>query len=134
MRNFKISDFEGGGHYLVRTTKKYIEDNGFLSTITFKVGYMYKIPGFLSQQVITLTSMSDGWTRIGNIILHDKHGNKLHQNDWGFNTWKNDDLGDKLGLAKFVLHLNSEHTQEMRFATKEEIIRVVSYSKTRYKN
>lgn len=157
MRNFTPEDFEGAGQYLIRMSPEEIfarvdgkpfrgySDAGYLSTITYKVGYMhdnFKIGN--GNQITTLTSMSDGWTRICHYPnskkaeQYEKEGKVLDFDKWEKVLWQTDEEnkvdGEVLsGKQKFCDYLNNPETQEMRFATQEEIVRVVMYQKSRWR-
>ena len=141
MRNFKVQDFEGSGQYLVRMGEDEIkkrkkglipgvESDSYLCTITYKVGYItnnYKIGGTRGQ-ITCLTAMSDGHVTLGHYITKRKDGTNIGIADWKKILWVTDE--NSSNKQKFVDHLNDTDVngaQEMRFATKEEIIRVVSY-------
>lgn len=118
MRNFKPDDFKGSGQYLVRDTNTI--DTSYLASVLFKVGYSHghteegRNPNSNSTLLI---SMADGWTQNG----HFKGSDPKQV----FVEWKSiKDLCD---------HLNDRNTQEMRFATHEEIVRVALYQKARCK-
>lgn len=130
MRTFTTEDISGAGQYLIRNDKepgKFV-DPGFMSTIMLKVGYIYgnKHVGFQDSKY-TLTDMSDGWTRLGYFITKDDEGNQIEDSDkWGFKTFTEpQDLVDYLN--------NESLSQEYRFATQEEVVRVVMYQKSRWK-
>lgn len=146
MRNFTPEDFSGAGQYLVRVTNEELyarEQNkpfngvtrtGFLSTIMYKVGYIrnnWKIGGS-NGRITTLAAMSDGCTQHGHFITEDEKGNKLEIKDWLKVLWVTDD--NSSGKEKLCNHLNDPDTQEMRFATQEEVVRVVLYQKARWRN
>jgi len=127
MRNFTIEDFIGSGQYLVREKEnKFITDTGFLSTIMYKVGFdNNNLEIGTGGQITNLISMSDGWTRCF-YFLNNEDGTT------NFNKkviWQNtEELGSHQGKQRLCDYLNnSELSQEMRFATQEEIVRVVMY-------
>jgi hypothetical protein len=117
MRDFKVKDFDGGGQYLVCTTKDYIGDSAALSTLTYKVGYQYR--GARGKPALYLISMADGWIQDGY-----KDGD-----DWVYFEGDNMKEADKA----LVKYLNGK-SQEFRFATQDEIIRVVRCQVTRWRN
>ncbi len=143
MRNFTIEDFSGAGQYLVRMcpSEIYQRDNNlpitiyntsFLSTVMKKVGWIVNNHGIGNgEQIYTLTDMSDGLTRVGNYT----NPNPSENNDWSFSYWQREDENDKDGgKRKLVEYLNNpELSQEHRFATQEEVVRVVLYQKSRWK-
>ena len=145
MRNFTTESFEGAGQYLVRicpsqaeqiknNRKPHLLDTGFLSTIMYKVGYITNnwAIGGTREQLSCLISMSDGWIRHGYFITKDKDGNKLPTEEYEKILWIKDKKST--GKQKLVDYLNnSKLSQEMRFATQEEVVRVVMYQKSRWK-
>lgn len=155
MRNFTPEDFEGAGQYLLRMGTEEISarengkpfrgysDAGYLSTITYKVGYMHDILNIGNgNQLTTLTSMSDGWTRICHYPnakkaqLYKKEGKELDFDEKEKTLWQSDEDGNPnflSGKQKFCDYLNNPDTQEYRFATQEEIVRVVLYQKSRWR-
>lgn len=127
MRDFKVEDFHGCGQYLVRTQSDYIKDTGFLTTIMYKVGYI-NVHNILNvNDSICLISMSDGWVQLG---YFDKIDNKNSR----FIAWSNEKR-EKIDIAKQKLcdYLNNSELckNEYRFATQEEIVRVVMSQKSR---
>lgn len=139
MRNFTIEDFSGAGQYLVRNDKepnKYV-DAGFLSTIMKKVGYTIPNSRCLSNppdqgNVYTLVDMSDGLTSLG--YFDQRKDPEYKNNPRRCNThlweWVQFD-----GLQVLCDYLNNPDLclQEYRFATQEEVVRVVMYQKSRWK-
>lgn len=152
MRNFTVEDFSGAGQYLIRMTKEeiYCRENNKpfivyprwinLSTIMYKVGYInnnFKIGN--GEQLITLTSMSDGHTVFNHYPNREKaeqyrkEGKEIDFDEWEKCIWQNDDHEIKNGWQKFVDYLNF-HSQEMRFATQEEIVLCVLKQTSRWRN
>jgi hypothetical protein len=144
MRNFKVEDFEGSGQYLIRMSLKEIyernlgnvnyqyENIGFLSTLMKKVGYIRNLDnignGF---QLITLTDMSDGCTYIGNFTAKDINSNNYEREIWQADNDEDDDGGTR----KLVEWLNnSELSQEHRFATQDEVVKVVMHQSSKWRN
>jgi hypothetical protein len=136
MKNFVIDDFSGSGQYLVRLCPKQIQqilenkqphlcDTGFLSTIMYKVGYSHG-HGPTNPSTSCLISMADGWTRHGYI---DKHGSE-DTTDWEFVPWLT-----KQQLCDYLngISLERDHIEEYRFATQEEVVRVVMSQKSRWR-
>lgn len=140
MRNFKVEDFSGAGQYLLRMSPDEVHarnnnkpfggycDTGYLSTIIKKVGWItnnYNIGN--GGQIYTLTDMSDGMTRIGNYTAKDPKTNNYEKIIWqGENSE---------GLQLLCNYLNNpELSQEHRFATQEEVVRVVMYQSSRWRN
>lgn len=139
MRNFKVEDFDGAGQYLLRMSPKevYAKENNerflgysntsYLSTIVKKVGWIinnYNIGD--GEQIYTLTDMSDGMTIIGNFTSADPQSN-----NWEKIIWQGE---GKQGLQKLVNWLNNPVlSEEHRFATQEEIVRVVLSQQTRWR-
>lgn len=111
---FKESDFEGSGQYLVldRAKPNEFKDAGYLSTIMVKVGYI--IGGNYC-----LISMADGW------VMHEWP--KTINGKTEFIPIK-----DKKTLVEL---LNSDDIKDThRFATQEEVSRVVNYQSHRWRN
>lgn len=126
MRTFIPEDFSGAGHYLIRNDKernKFV-DSGFMSTVMYKVGYHHG-HGMVNRpesNVICLVSMADGWTQTG---YFDKH-NSTDTKDWEWKQWNS--------WQGFCDWLNNEdRSQEMRFASQEEVVRVVLYQSARWR-
>lgn len=155
MRNFTPEDFEGGGQYLLRMSPEEIfareknetfrgySNTGYLTTITYKVGYMHNNFNLGNgNQLTTLTSMSDGWTRVCHYPnskkaeLYKKEGKAMDFDEWEKTFWQNDEDENPeqlSGKQKFCDYLNNPENQEFRFATQEEIVRVVMYQKSRWR-
>ncbi len=118
MRNFKPEDFSGGGHYIIRDDgpPNTIDNSGRMSTLMYKTGYSHG-HGFEYNpkmgQITTLTAMSDGWTMTG------------HIEDGKYIQWNN-----KEGLCDYL----NKCAQEYRFATQEEVVRVVMCQNHRWRN
>jgi hypothetical protein len=136
MRNFKLKDIEGAGHYLVRQDKKedgsnveHISRTGYLTTIMYKIGYMHgsKTEG----QVTCLISMADGWTQDSHYVKDPE--DPKNASNWEEVKWVSDRLGTKQkGRDLFLDHLNKGET-EYRFATREEVVRCVMHQHWRVK-
>lgn len=134
MRNFTIEDFSGAGQYLVANRKeenKFV-DTGFLSTIMYKVGYIINNDGLGNgEQLYCLISMSDGQTRYcyyPNFSNNHSDPNRFNKNYFQGNGQ------DKDGKQVFCDYLNNaDLTEEYRFATQEEVVRVVMYQRSRWK-
>lgn len=140
MRNFTPEDFSGAGQYLVHNDKepnKYV-DTGFLSTIMKKVGYCLgqgcaKRPK--RGNIMTLVDMSDGLTALGYFDTrkdpeHGKNPRKISSEN--INTWVWVQFNGTQALCDY---LNNPDLceQEYRFATQEEVTRVVMYQKSRWR-
>ena len=151
MRNFTTEDFSGAGQYLIRMSSDEIfcekENKPFrgysdaihLSTILYKVGYIHNNFEIGSgEQLITLTAMSDGWTQFchypnsNKFEQYRKEGKEIDFDRWEKVIWQNDSWENKNGWDKFVEYLN-HHSQEMRFATQEEVVRAVLKQKSRWR-
>jgi hypothetical protein len=127
MRNFTVEDFKGAGQYLVRTTEDFVARTGYLTTIMYKVGYMHG-EGRKGQKTL-LISMADGWSNDRTILTKDEEGNKImNSSGWVVIPWVTDKEANPPVNNKqlFVDYLNKHAEQEYRFATQEEIVRVVS--------
>ena len=140
MRNFKHEDFNGSGQYLLQLSPKEIfakENNKpftgysntfYLSTIIRKVGYIINNEDIGNgEQIYTLTDMSDGLTMIGNYTSKEPK-----TNNWEKILWQGESHLGKQLLCNWLN--NSELSQEHRFATQEEIVRVVLYQSSRWRN
>ena len=138
MKHFTMEDFSGAGQYLIRDRAKpgKYTDPGYMSTIMYKVGYVTNNDNIGNgEQLTCLTSMADGWTQFNHYITEDEEGNKLETKDWKKIYWQGTRDNPKLGKQVFVDYLNNlEGSQELRFATQEEVVRVVMYQSSRWKN
>lgn len=114
---FKPEHFKGCGQYLVRNDKPEdtYEDYGFVSTILYKVGWHHGT-NFINRpksNVITLTSMADGWVHSGDYTTGE------------YRQWDTKEI--------FCDYLNNlDETQKMRFATKKEVLSVILWENYRY--
>ena len=138
MRNFTTEDFSGAGQYLVRNDKepnKYI-DSGFLSTIMKKVGWcsgqgLEDFNGY--KNIMTLVDMSDGLTSLG--YFDQRKDPEFRKNPRTSNSkmWIWVQFNSTQNLCDY---LNNPDLceQEYRFTTQEEIVRVVMYQKSRWRN
>lgn len=110
MRNFKIEDFKGSGQYLVANREKIYSDTGYLSTLLLKVGYRH------GKNSCVLISMSDGWVQEG--------------------YFNNEIFIPFEGKESLVQYLNNPELckEEYRFATQEEVVRVVLNQSSRWRN
>ena len=129
MRNFAIDDFDAG-QYLLRMCPSEIfaqkhdkpytyTDTFFLATLIKKIGWItnnYNIGD--GTTIYTLTDLSDGMTRISNYTAKEPNSNNYEKVIWqGENG---------LGKQKIIDWLNNpELSQEHRYATQEEIMRVL---------
>lgn len=123
MNNFKVTDFEGAGQYIVRTADTHIVDTGFLSTVMFKVGYQHtsNLIQHGEYDNYCLIDMSDGWTRDG---YFEKNGSN-NPSDWTYRAY--------VDIQSLVNWLN-ENKEPYRFATQEEVVRVVMRQVSRWRN
>jgi hypothetical protein len=101
---FDADDFDGCGQYLVRSNRSEIKDDGYLSTIMFKVGWG-NFPG--TAQLYCLVSMSDGMCQ--------------------FCDHQQLPFKSKEDLVNFV-----NEDGRYRMATKDEVIRVISIQHYRW--
>lgn len=139
MRNFKTEDFTGAGQYLLRMSPEELHcktnnkpfygysDTGYLSTIIKKVGWItnnYDIGN--GEQIYTLTDMSDGMTTIGNFTAKDPKSNNYEKV-----IWQGEGNSGKQLLCNWLN--NDTLSQEHRFATQEEIVRVVLNQSSRWR-
>lgn len=133
MRNFQLSDFSGCGQYLVRIQNSVITDSGFLSTVLRKVGWLSTVNAFgRRHQRYCLIDESDGLTIDGYLKFKDNDGTVLPEDK---RVWIPFEGKTNLeGLQILIDYLNNPHlSQEHRFATHEELIRVANYNKNRTK-
>lgn len=116
---FKESDIIGGGQYLVRTDSKpgdFIA-TPLLSTIMVKVGYMHSNEPNNLTYIRTLVSMSDGCISYG---VHEEADGKFYR-------WNSE--------KELVDYLNdNSYCESYRFATQQEVMRVVEYQQARWRN
>ncbi len=139
MRNFTTEDFNGSGQYIIRADKEagqYVEP-GFMSTILYKVGYCLG-QGCINPpdegNITTLVSMSDGMTKLG-------YFNTLNDPNWqpdmnpkgpaNTDKWIWVPFNSKQIFCNYLN--NSDFSQEYRFATQEEVVKVIEYQKSRCK-
>lgn len=123
MRNFKTEDFGGAGQYLLRigpNEKENIEKDipfhnyqktSYLSTIIVKVGYKYS--GTNGNHAVYLIAMSDGLI---------------------YNEFESSNSSPDEAKQKLCDYLNDEKNDEYRFATQEEMVRIVLYQSSRWRN
>lgn len=138
MRNFTTEDFSGAGQYLVRVgvNPKQISEALSLSTVMYKVGYLINNHDIGTGENFTcLISMADGWTKICHYEnTKDENGKSTPPETWEKVLWQGEEMGDGLGKQKFVDYLNNPKlSQEMRFATQEEVVRVVMAQRSRWR-
>ena len=142
MRNFKVEDLEGAGHYLVKVTdqcrerinngkKPFIVDTGYLSTVMYKVGYNHNNDNPDKGQRACLISMSDGWVRDRHLTRDES---KAVGGRYEHHVWETSKDRTVEGMQLLIDHLNSDDSEEMRFATQEEVVRVVMYQSHRWRN
>ena len=141
MRNFTAEDFAGYGQYLVRMGASELDvqktgkvfqgysNTGYLSTIMYKVGYhTNNLEIGNGEQLVCLVSMSDGYV---DFYHYPNAGRGIRGADeWEKVIWQA--TGEKTGwqvLADFL----TTGTEEFRFATQEELVRVVMYQSSRWK-
>lgn len=141
MRNFNTEDFSGCGQYLVRNDKEpnKFTDTGFLTTIMKKIGYcrghgLNELPE--KGNVITLIDMSDGLTSFG---YFDQRKDPSRNNNPRIITSETSKFWLWVqfnGLQSLCDYLNNPDLcqQEYRFATQEEVVRVVMYQRSRWRN
>lgn len=142
MRNFTTEDFSGAGQYLVRISPlelslrekgefKNYTDTGFLSTIMYKVGWIVDSCNIGNgEQIYALIAMSDGM-----IIFSNYTSRPAAVDNYNKVIWQRDDENDvDGGKRKLVEWLNNEKlSAEYRFATQEEVVRVVMYQSSRWR-
>ena len=140
MRNFTTEDFSGCGQYLIRADMEagQYTNPSFMSTIMKKVGWiMADKRDFVNPpeyNIYTLVDMSDGMTTIGffDTTKDPEHGkNPRNTTSESLKTWVWNRF-DSIQILCDYLN-NPEHSQEYRFATQEEIVRVVMYQKSRWR-
>jgi len=147
MRNFTTEDFAGAGQYLIRVKdgetdlrKGSYMDAGYMSTIMRKVGWITPnsrlfVDSPKEGNVYTLTDMSDGMTKCG--YFDDREDPTRNDSPRTFTSestecWKWVQFN---GTQSLVDYLNNPDLckQEVRFATQEEVVRVVLYQKARWR-
>tara|TARA_R110000850_G_scaffold34024_2_gene92258 strand:- start:2935 stop:3348 length:414 start_codon:yes stop_codon:yes gene_type:complete len=135
MRDFKPEDFDGSGQYIIRNDKApdYFTDAGFMSTVMYKVGYMHgnRVSSF--GHAIVKISMADGWTTMGYFNKNGFTENPQQPDKWTWVPWTSTfEENSIVAKQKFCDYLNNpELSQEYRFATHEELMRVCLYQKRR---
>jgi hypothetical protein len=99
-------------------------DSGFLSTIMYKVGYSHG-NGFKHRpdegHIVCKVSMADGWVDNG----HFNKNGSTDPEQWNYIQWN--------GKQDFCDWLNITSRDEYRFATQEEVVRVVMYQSSRWR-
>lgn len=132
MRNFKLRDFAGSGQYLVRQEPgvEFVTNTGYLSTIMFKVGYLYGSTG--NGQVRCLISMSDGFVQDGHFVTVPPRPPSTTPSKYKVLWQSSKPLDVEEGIQLFIKYLNEGET-EYRFATLEEVLRVVMHHTGRVK-
>ncbi len=145
MRKFTIEDFSGAGQYLIRMSPREVycqkddnddtfygyTDTGYLSTIMYKVVWLTNNFDLGNgEQVYGFAAMSDGMLKISNYTAKEPK-----TNDYEKVIWQRDGEHDPDGgKRKMVEWLNNEElSPEYRFATQEEVVRVVMYQKSRWR-
>ena|SRR5688572_1098795 len=140
MRNFNIEDFRGAGQYLIRADNdNFISNTGYLSTVLKKVGWItpnhhtfVDVPE--KGNIYTLTDLSDGMTSCGYFDQRDDLESKKNPRiitSEGIAKWKWVQFNGVQSLCDYLN--NPDLSQEHRFATHEEIVRVALYQKHRCK-
>lgn len=126
---FSKGDFSGAGHYIVRepTTKinrPEIWDSGYLSTIMYKIGWNNR-PDI--EEKYCLIAMSDGMVTHGYYSnTTNKDGESKPVDEWIWNPF--------ISLEMLCDYLNNNpYKSTFRFATQEEVVRVILTQKNRYK-
>lgn len=133
MRNFTIEDFSGAGQYLIKQKESY-RDALYMSTIMYKVGWIRPNGKLLvdcpeSGNIYTLISMSDGMTLCGYFDTRGFGDNPVTSEKIAKWEWVQFN-----GIQSLVDWLNNpELSQEHRFATQEEVVRVVLSQKSRWR-
>jgi hypothetical protein len=118
---FKVEDFIGSGQCIIKTNDPHIINDGYLSTIIYKIGYLFGEDfenNNLRRAFPLLISIADGWTINGHYI-------KNNEGRTVFKKWM-----DKKDLVDFLN--NNPYNEFYRPASKEEIIRVINYQGNRF--
>lgn len=144
MRNFTTEDFNGAGQYLIRMGPEEIDtqntgkgehtyrDAGYLSTIMFKVGYVVNnLEIGNGNQIACLIAMSDGMVSMYNYTSKHPEENDYEKTLWQGNRENNEPYDSKQKLVDWLN--NQELSDEYRFATQEEVVRVVLYQRSKWK-
>ena len=135
---FKPEDFNGAGHYIVKEninkeSTPFISDSGYLSTIMKKVGWNRgnRRESFITSNIYCLVDMSDGlitegyFSNTGNII---NGSYETPSEKWIWNEFSGENNYE--GKQKLCEYLNNNtHGDTFRFATNEEVVRVVMYQR-----
>lgn len=126
MRNFETKDFTGCGQYLVRNrfAPNACKDTGYMETLMVKVGFTNSARALADsgRRPLCLVDMSDGLTRLG---YFDTTADPEYKTNGKANTdlWVWHDFDDFPALCEYLN--NPAHCEEYRFATHEEVMRVV---------
>lgn len=132
---FKPEDFNGAGQYIVREginkeNSPHIENSGYLSTIMMKVGWaMGTRRQGVGENIMCLIDMSDGLVKEGYFTnTKSETGESLPTEKWIWNSFSGTTgYESKSRLAEYLN--NNPHKETYRFATIEEVIRVVLHQR-----
>lgn len=123
---FKPEDFDGSGQYLIREPidkerTSFISDSGYLSTIMLKVGYSHATRrNMAANSNYCLIDMSDGLIREG----YFTNTETSDCDKWIWNPFAGTTSYEaKTRLCEYLN--NNPRKETFRFATNEEVVRVV---------
>lgn len=128
---FKPEDFDGAGQYIVRETPNkvnspHIVDSGYLSTVMTKVGWNQGTRReHRSSNIYCLIDMSDGLVTEGYFTnTKTETGESIEHEKWIWNEFSGTtNYEAKVKLCEYLN--NNPHKETFRFATNEEVVRVV---------
>lgn len=132
---FKPEDFDGSGQYIIREpinklSTNYISDSGYLSTIMMKVGYsVSNKKNYVGRSIYCLIDMSDGLVKEGYYTnTNTDKGKPIDVEKWIWNEFSgNNNYEAKIKLCEYLN--NNPFNQTFRFATNEELVRVVMHQR-----
>ena len=141
MRNFKLEDFETGNVYLVALCSDQlrqmseskiptVEDDTKLSKTMYKLGFMvhYNQMTNTYYDVSCLINMNNGYTRYFNYENTRDTTKPNEEIKWTKIIWSDSVVGET-GVEKVIRYLNNPvESSEYRFATKEEVLRVIKHA------
>ena len=134
---FTPEDFDGAGQYIVKeptqkTERPFIADTGYLSTIMQKVGWQHGTRrNNVHSNIYCLIDMSDGLVKEGYFTnTKTESGERIDTEKWIWNTFSG--TANHEAKQRLCDYLNNNpYGYTYRFATSEEVVRVVMYQKHR---
>lgn len=133
---FKPEDFDGAGQYIIRESinkenSPHIINSGYLSTIMMKVGYTLgtKRINTPNSNIYCLIDMSDGLVKEGYFTNTETESKeRIDFDKWIWNEFSGKNSYEaKIKLCEYLN--NNPHKETFRFATNEEVVRVVMYQR-----